>query len=45
MLLYIKNISKKQQKLILDYTQNYFTELIPPHFVKLHILKIFLNMN
>ena len=31
-LLYIKGISKKQQKSILDYTQNYLTELIPPHF-------------
>ena len=37
-----KDISKKQQKSILDYTQNYLTELIPLHFVKLHKL---LNMN
>ena len=44
MLLYIKD-SQKRQKPILDYTQNYLTELIPPHFVKLQILKIFLNMN
>ena len=38
MLLYITDISKKHQKSILDYTQNYLTELIPPHFVKLHIV-------
>ena len=29
------------QKSITDYTQDYITELIPSHFVKLHILKIF----
>ena len=45
MFLYIKDISKKHQKSVLDYTQNYLTELIPPHFVKLRILKIFLDMN
>ena len=44
MLLYIKD-NRKEQKSILDYTQNYLRELIPPHFVKFHILKIFLNIN
>ena len=34
MLLYIKDISKKQQKSILDYTLNYLADLIPAHFVK-----------